>query len=69
MCWLRERPASAGWQRLLTQLHEALAARVRDWRAAGYRSAYPAIAEIFEHAIEGEITDMLGEELLVTAEV
>ncbi|HLZ48852.1 MAG TPA: restriction endonuclease subunit R, partial [Candidatus Limnocylindria bacterium] len=38
----------------MTQLHEALDARVRDWRAAGYPSDYPAIAEIFEHAIEGE---------------
>lgn len=57
----------------MIHLHEAPDAQVVAWRASGYRSAYPAIAEIFERAVEGEdgvkITDMLGEELLVTAEV
>jgi hypothetical protein len=38
----------------VTQLHEALDTVVHEWRASGYRSPYPAIAEIFEHAVEGE---------------
>ena len=38
----------------MTQLHEALDARVREWRSAHYPASYPAISEIFEHAIESE---------------
>lgn len=43
-----------GILRLMPELHERLAERVRDWRAAGYPSDRPAIAEILEHAVEGE---------------
>ncbi|HEV2249009.1 MAG TPA: restriction endonuclease subunit R [Candidatus Limnocylindria bacterium] len=39
----------------MTQLHEALETRVRDWRAAGYPTGYAAIGEIFAHAVEGEV--------------
>ncbi len=37
------------------ELHEALAARVREWRDAGYpHDRYPAIAEILGFAIDGD---------------
>lgn len=37
------------------ELHEALAARVRDWRDAGYpHETYPAIGEILAFAIDGD---------------
>ncbi len=38
----------------MAELHAVLADRVNAWRAAGYPCAYPAIAEIFEYAVEGE---------------
>lgn len=39
----------------MTEVHVALAAKVDDWRAGGYRhDRYPAIAEILSYAIEGE---------------
>jgi len=37
------------------ELHEALAARVREWREAGYpHEPYPAIVEILGFAIDGD---------------
>ena len=38
----------------MPDLHEILAQRVATWRGAGYPCGYPAIAEIFEYAIDGE---------------
>ncbi len=38
----------------MPEVYEELAGRVTEWRAAGYPSAYPAIAEILEFAIEDE---------------
>ena len=38
----------------MSEVHEVLAARVADWRAAGYPSIYPAIAEILEYAVDDE---------------
>lgn len=39
----------------MPELHQALAVRVSDWRAAGYPTdRYPAVAEILRFAIEGE---------------
>lgn len=57
---------------LMPELHERLAERVRDWRAAAYPSDRPAIVEVLElparsKRIAVKITDMLGEELLLTA--
>jgi hypothetical protein len=48
-------PASVGKQALVTQLHQLLAARVKDWSDSGYPSAaYPALAEILENQVEIE---------------
>ena len=38
----------------MPEVHEELAGRVDEWRASQYSSAYPAIAEILEFAIEDE---------------
>jgi type III restriction enzyme len=38
----------------MSEVHEELARRVYDWRARQYPSAYPAIAEILEYAVEDE---------------
>lgn len=38
----------------MPEVHEELADRVSAWRAAGYPSDYPAVAEILEFAVEDE---------------
>ncbi len=39
----------------MTELHQALAARVAEWREAGYRhDRFPAIAEVLGHAFEDD---------------
>ena len=38
----------------MTELHEVLAERVSAWRAEGYPSPHPALAEILTYAVEGE---------------
>ena len=39
----------------MTELHEALAARVAAWREDGYpHDAFPAAGEILQYAIQGE---------------
>jgi type III restriction enzyme len=39
----------------MTELHEALAQRVADWRAQGYpHDKFPAVGEILQYAVEGE---------------
>lgn len=39
----------------MTELHEALAQRVADWRAAGYpHDKFAAVGEILQYAVEGE---------------
>ena len=40
----------------MAELHEVLAERVSAWRADGYPSRYPAVAEILRFAIDGEDT-------------
>jgi hypothetical protein len=35
------------------ELHEALAIKVEEWRARGYPSDIPALAEVLEYAVEG----------------
>src|SRR4051794_1828860 len=40
----------------MPELHAALAERVAEWRAGGYRDDdHPAISEILPYAIEGEV--------------
>lgn len=51
---LRRPEPFRGEEGVMAELHEALAARVAKWRADGYPSAYPAIAEILEYAIADE---------------
>ncbi|MEJ7753424.1 MAG: hypothetical protein WKF46_10820 [Candidatus Limnocylindrales bacterium] len=42
----------------MTELHEALAARVAAWREDGYpHDAFPAAGEILQYAIQGEEPD------------
>jgi hypothetical protein len=39
----------------MADLHEALAARVAEWRDAGYHhDQFPAVGEILQYAVEGE---------------
>ena len=39
----------------MTQLHQLLAARVKDWREAGYPSEpYPALGEILEYQADAD---------------
>ncbi|MEP7358768.1 MAG: restriction endonuclease subunit R, partial [Anaerolineales bacterium] len=39
----------------MTQLHQLLAARVKDWRDSGYPAeAFPALAEMLEYQVEAE---------------
>jgi len=39
----------------LPELHELLAAKVDQWRSAGYPCDYPAVGEILSFAVEGEV--------------
>jgi len=39
----------------VAELHEVLAAKVNGWRAAGYPADFPAVSEILEFAVEGEV--------------
>jgi type III restriction enzyme len=41
----------------VSELHEELSERVTAWRSGGYPSAYPAIGEILEYAVEYEELD------------